>query len=1088
MGTGAGTGTMATTDTTATKAQEVDQDPSQGDNFVVTALFCAVEEGNLKGLEELFTVSNIDANQSNRHGETAAHVAAGLGQLDILKFLQSKGADLEKPDNHGDSPMYWAARQGQVDIIKYLKEESLVSGDRNKAGESYLHVAARYGHANAVQYLCSAGLDVNSQDQHGETALHIAVWHGFPRIVQTLCLAGANLNVLDKEEETPLHCAAARGHVDSVRCLIEAGANLDLVDKRGCTALHLAIKRHHTQVALLLLHAGCGIDIPDSHHETPIHLVAREGNLPLAQTLCAFGCKVDIPNKGGFYPLHLAAKHAHIEIVRCLCLAGCKVDQKNKDGIIAEITALAQGYSDIGDLLNKLQNDQLREEYITQLIPGSQPLGRIKLKFFGHSGVGKTTFVDSLKCGYFGSLFRRSRSSSGSSLTLRGQRGRSGSPNSKSTIELSSQNPATSSLSFDSPTDHYTRGIDVQQITVTGVGDVSVWEFSGQKPYFVVYDHFIGNTNCIHGILFNLNDPYDVQLQQVTFWLNFLLVRIPTQEPLGFCGKSSCPAKVVLIATHADVVHCPRNATGEFLNSQAECLLYEVRHRFQHAFDIHDRVYVVSAHSPSNPSTKAFKNFLVETKAKLVQSLPKSTGFLESMVSHLPAWCRSSQSFPVLSWHQFVEMVHGQVNPLAGEDHMRELIQQLQLMGEVLYLKSDSQDMVVLNPRWLCNTIVGQLLSHQHLEQARVTGCYTVDDFQLLFPELDALDLLQVLESLNLCTQCDNDGDIEYEFPCFNFVETLPGLWEKHDSRYQDAVYGGVRIQTPKGTCHLLDSLFLRLQVQLRRTAQEHHDPDNDLYQWYRGSKFCSGNLEGLLTLEDGSESVEIKVRGPAAMRTACFYFLEDLLSVVDQVVLEMCPSLLIEKHVLSAHRLQGHVGVDEDATYEPKQLMEAQLCGKGAVRDETLAELLCFGSEELLEGATVGRDLHVGALGVLVRQQLCRLLDPPDPMGRDWCLLAVQLGMVERLPHLDPGSDPALLPSCTDRILREWSRLPGSTVGALLTKLQGLGRGDTVDVLLQHCPLYRTALDGSYDDDRHTDDLGGASHGSGNSSSNLSR
>ena len=150
--------------------------------------------------------------------------------------------------------------------------------------------------------------------------------------------------------------------------------------------------------------------------------------------------------------------------------------------------------------------------------------------------------------------------------------------------------------------------------------------------------------------------------------------------------------------------------------------------------------------------------------------------------------------------------------------------------------------MVVLNPRWLCNATIGRLLSHEHLEQVRVTGCYTVDDFQLLFPDMDALDLLQVgktntdisiseiwtakhhkpfivyfynfqvLESLNLCTQCDNDGDIEYEFPCFNFVETLPGLCDQHEN-YHDAVYGGVKVQTPKGTCNLLDSLFLRLQA-----------------------------------------------------------------------------------------------------------------------------------------------------------------------------------------------------------------------------------------------------------------------------------
>lgn len=224
-------------------------------------------------------------------------------------------------------------------------------------------------------------------------------------------------------------------------------------------------------------------------------------------------------------------------------------------------------------------------------------------------------------------------------------------------------------------------------------------------------------------------------------------------------------------------------------------------------------------------------------------------------------------------------------------------------------------------------------------------------------------------------------------------------------------------------------------------------------------------------------------------MRTACFYFLEDLLSVVDQVTLEMCPGLVLEKHVMSAQQLRRHSGVS--VTYEPRLLMEAQLSGSGIVRnsnnnlEETLAELLCFGSKDILDSATFGRDLHISCLGTNARQQLCRFLDPPDPMGRDWCLLAVQLGMVEKLPNLDPGSETASYPSCTDRILQEWSRLPTSTVGLLLNKLQNLGRGDTVDVVLQFTPLYRSVV---YDDDRQTDDLGGASHGSGNSSSNLSR
>lgn len=45
--------------------------------------------------------------------------------------------------------------------------------------------------------------------------------------------------------------------------------------------------------------------------------------------------------------------------------------------------------------------------YIRQLFPTSTPLGRIKLKVFGNSGVGKSTLIESLKCGYFSNLLRK---------------------------------------------------------------------------------------------------------------------------------------------------------------------------------------------------------------------------------------------------------------------------------------------------------------------------------------------------------------------------------------------------------------------------------------------------------------------------------------------------------------------------------------------------------------------------------------------------------------------------------------------------------------------------------------------------------
>lgn len=37
-------------------------------------------------------------------------------------------------------------------------------------------------------------------------------------------------------------------------------------------------------------------------------------------------------------------------------MAGCLVEQKSRDGILAEVTAMVQGFDDIAELLNRLRN------------------------------------------------------------------------------------------------------------------------------------------------------------------------------------------------------------------------------------------------------------------------------------------------------------------------------------------------------------------------------------------------------------------------------------------------------------------------------------------------------------------------------------------------------------------------------------------------------------------------------------------------------------------------------------------------------------------------------------------------------------
>lgn len=64
------------------------------------------------------------------------------------------------------------------------------------------------------------------------------------------------------------------------------------------------------------------------------------------------------------------------------------------------------------------------------------------------------------------------------------------------------------------------------QLDVSNVGEVTVWEFSGQETYFPVYHHFLfAHAQCLTCVLFSLEESFAIQLQQVCFWVNFLVAR-----------------------------------------------------------------------------------------------------------------------------------------------------------------------------------------------------------------------------------------------------------------------------------------------------------------------------------------------------------------------------------------------------------------------------------------------------------------------------------------------------------------------------------------------------------------------------------
>ncbi|KAL6465553.1 hypothetical protein MHYP_G00256860 [Metynnis hypsauchen] len=1070
------------------------------DSFVMKAIIHAINDDNVPGLKHLLgSLTSYDINQPNKHGTPPLLIAAGCGNVQIIDVLMRKGAEIQALDKSGANAIYYASRHGHVETLKFLHEKKCPLDTQDKSGETALHVAARYGNVDVVQYLCSIHANPDLTDREHETPLHCAAWHGYSAVARALCEAGCDVNARNREGESSLLTASARGFRDIVECLLEHGADMDSTDKDGHIALHLAVRRCQLEVVKCLLSHHCYVDHQDRHGNTPLHIACKDGNLPVVSLLCAAKANLDIPNKFGRTSLHVAASNGALEVVRHLCVAGANTEAITNDGKTAEDLATAEQQEHIALLLAKLKKDNHKGGYIQQLRPTQMPQPRIKLKLFGHSGAGKSTLLESLRCGILRSFFRRRRP------RLTNPVRHPASPaTSKPAVSVSISNlyPGCENVSVRSRSmmfepsltkgvlevftpvhnalsttdDTATKAIDIQTASVNGVGDFSVWEFSGNPVYHCTYDYFAANdSTAIHLILFSLEEPYETQLSHITFWLNCLKALTLPEDNIAFGGKIRNPLHVVLVATHADIANLHRSFGGEFNYDKERCLLKEVRNRFGNDLQIAEKLFIMDAGASNSKDMKLLRNLLLELRISIISSCRPMTQLAEKLLSTLPLWRKVTGPNELMSWQQFVADVQDQINPLVSEEDLRELALQLHSMGEINIMQSETvQDVVLLDPRWFCTNVLGKLLSIETPKAIHhYRGRYRQEELQTLVSEGDVDELLQILDAMDVCARdLANPGMVDV--PALIRTGGLQRSWtDEEDEEVQDTLlYGGARIVPAEHLTPFPCGLFHKLQVNLCRWSRQQR-PEAEAEEvrlWSGGARVGLGGADALVLLVNHGQGIEVQIRGPESERSRCYALLDTLCGMTEGLLTATLPGLLTARHYLSPQQLREHHG--PIMLYQPRDFFRAQARGENALANtmggyrESFSSIVTLGCTNVYKRGSLGGDVPVAEVSHLARRKLCRMLDPPDALGKDWCLLAMNLGLSELAAKYSTGTngtppaDPFAVPSPTAALLQEWSQRSDSTIGVLVAKLRELGRRDAADFLLKAAPVFRVSVD----------------------------
>ena len=215
-----------------------------------------------------FLVSKgADINARDPQGYAPVHTAARNRHPELISALADLGADLNAPDSDGMTPLIHAAMRNHVPTVKMLLERGADIERANAQGYSPLALSIAENKFEVAKALMEAGAAIDKPaGPEGLTPLMVAVSQVSPGeggiflpgstrpidVARELITRGANVNAQTEHGVTPLMIAAARNVTPMIGLLLQSKADPGMKSKEGKTALQIAEQNGSEQAAKAL--------------------------------------------------------------------------------------------------------------------------------------------------------------------------------------------------------------------------------------------------------------------------------------------------------------------------------------------------------------------------------------------------------------------------------------------------------------------------------------------------------------------------------------------------------------------------------------------------------------------------------------------------------------------------------------------------------------------------------------------------------------------------------------------------------------------------------------------------------------------
>jgi uncharacterized protein len=128
--------------------------PTVNDPYVAAQFFTAVKSGRLPVVKALVGQRKVDPRRlATEKGKTPLMVAAGAGQLEVVKFLVASRVSVNAKDVNGTTALMLAAQRGHKPVVELLLKKGADRKARRRDGALAVDLARKSGRAEIARLL-----------------------------------------------------------------------------------------------------------------------------------------------------------------------------------------------------------------------------------------------------------------------------------------------------------------------------------------------------------------------------------------------------------------------------------------------------------------------------------------------------------------------------------------------------------------------------------------------------------------------------------------------------------------------------------------------------------------------------------------------------------------------------------------------------------------------------------------------------------------------------------------------------------------------------------------------------------------------